>query len=172
MNKLFTLTVNPHRFDPYKNFNFRVRWDGRVVAGLQKCSGLKWSTDPVRFSYGAKVQSADFYKKQPGLFTYQPVSLESGVTQDTDFEDWANLVSNPLNDEAISLKHFRKEVTIEFNNEAANEVVAYTLHNCWVAEYQALPDLDANGHAVAIASLKLEYDGWTREQTPTEPKET
>src|SRR5438034_6833915 len=31
-------TVNPQRLDPYKNFKFRVKWDGRYVAGIDRKS--------------------------------------------------------------------------------------------------------------------------------------
>ena len=40
-----TFSVKTSRFDPYKNFKFRVKWDGRTVAGLNKMSALKRTTE-------------------------------------------------------------------------------------------------------------------------------
>ena len=34
-------TVNATRFDPYKSYKFRVKWDGRYVAGVSKVGALK-----------------------------------------------------------------------------------------------------------------------------------
>jgi phage tail-like protein len=164
-------TVNPHRFDPYKNFKFRVRWDGRHVAGVSKVSGLRRATEVIRHREGGDPSSS---RKSPGRTEYEPITLERGVTHDTDFENWANKVWRlgvGLGRE-VSLVDFRKDVRLELLNEAGQVVLAYTIFRCWVSEYQVLPDLDANGNAVAIETIKLENEGWERDRSVTEPAET
>ena len=162
--------VNPERFDPYKNFKFRVKWDGRYVAGVSKVSALKRSTEVVEHREGGDPSTA---RKSPGRTKYEAVTLERGVTHDVEFERWANKVWNfgaGLGAE-VSLKDFRKDIMIEFYNEAGQLALAYKVFRCWVSEYQALPDLDANANAVAIQHLKLENEGWERDLEVTEPAE-
>ena len=162
--------VNPSRFDPYKNFKFRVRWDGRYVAGVSKVSSLKRTTEVVKHRDGGDPSSS---RKSPGRTEFEPITLERGVTHDVEFERWANSVWNlgsGLGAE-VSLKSFRKDITIEIYNEAGQKVIAYNVFRCWVSEYQALPDLDANANAVAIQHLKLENEGWERDQNVVEPQE-
>lgn len=163
-------SVNTERFDPYKNFKFRVRWDGRYVAGVSKVSGLKRTTEVVKHRTGGDPSSS---RKSPGRTEYEAVTLERGVTHDQEFEKWANKVWNfgsRLGSE-VSLKDFRKEVIIEFYNEAGQLAIAYKVFRCWVSEFQALPDLDANANAVAIQTLKLENEGWERDYEVGEPTE-
>lgn len=163
-------SVNTHRFDPYKNFKFRVKVDGRYVAGVSKVSGLKRTTEVVRHREGGDPSSS---RKSPGRTEYEAVTLERGVTHDLDFERWAAKVWNfgaGLGAES-SLKDFRKDIIIELYNEAGQLVLAYKLYRCWVSEYQALPDLDANANAVALQTLKLENEGWERDDSVTEPTE-
>lgn len=162
--------VNSQRFDPYKNFKFRVKWDGRYVAGISKVSLLKRTTEMVKHRSGGDP-STSF--KSPGRTEYDAVTLERGVTHDSDFEQWANKVWNfqsALGGE-VSLADFRKDIIIELMNEAGQTVISYNLYRCWVSEYQALPDLDSNANAVAIAKLKLEIEGWERDYAVAEPKE-
>lgn len=162
--------VNTTRFDPYKNYKFRVKWDGRYIAGISKVSGLIRSTEVVEHREGGDPSTS---RKSPGLTQFAPILLERGVTQDTDFEAWANLVwklgAAPGAESA--LKDFRKDIVIEFYNEAGQLVLAYKVYRCWVSEYQALPDLDANSNAVAIQHIKLENEGWERDTSVTEPPE-
>jgi phage tail-like protein len=163
-------SVNPQRFDPYKNFKFRVKWDGRYVAGISKCSALKRSTEVVEHREGGDPSTS---RKSPGRSKYEAITLERGVTHDTGFEQWANRIWNygsGLGAE-VSLKNFRKDLLLEVYNEAGQLVLAYKLFRCWVSEYQALPDLDANANAVAIQTLKLENEGWERDYEVTEPAE-
>jgi phage tail-like protein len=163
-------SVNAQRFDPYKNFKFRVKWDGRYVAGVSKVSSLKRSTEVVEHREGGDPSSV---RKSPGRTKFEPVTLERGVTHDTEFEKWVNKVWNygsGLGAET-SLKDFRKDITIEFYNEAGQLAIAYRLYRCWPSEYQSLPDLDANANAVAIQTLKLENEGWERDYEVVEPAE-
>jgi phage tail-like protein len=160
-------TVNATRFDPYKSFMFRVKWDGQYVAGLSKMGALKRSTDPVIHREGGDPTTE---RKSPGKSKYDAVTLERGVTHDPAFEQWANLVHS-LKD-PISLKNFRKDVTVDVFNEADQKVLSYHLFRCWVSEYQALPALDAGTAAVAIETIKLELEGWERDESVTEPTET
>jgi phage tail-like protein len=163
-------TVNAQRFDPYKNFKFRVKWDGRYVAGVSKVSALKRTTEVVKYREGGDPSSS---RKSPGRTEYDPITLERGVTHDAEFEAWANKVWNfggGLGSE-VSLKDFRKDVIVEMYNEAGQLVIAYKVYRAWVSEYQALPDLDANANAVAIQHLKLENEGWERDTAVVEPTE-
>jgi phage tail-like protein len=163
-------TVNPQRFDPYKNFKFLVKWDGRVVAGMSKVSMLKRTTEVVKHREGGDPSTS---RKSPGRTEYEAVTLERGVTNDTAFEQWASKVWSVgagLGSE-VSLKDFRKDITIELYNEAGQLALAYKVYRCWVSEYQALPDLDANANAVAIQHIKLENEGWERDIAITEPTE-
>jgi phage tail-like protein len=160
-------TVNATRFDPYKAFMFRVKWDGTYVAGLSKMGALKRSTDPVVHREGG---DPSVERKSPGKSKYDPVTLERGVTHDTAFEAWANLVHS-LKD-PMSLRNFRKDIVVDVFNEAGQKVLSYKLYRCWVSEFQALPPLDAASAAVAIETIKLELEGWERDVDVTEPTET
>ena len=163
-------TVNAQRFDPYKNFKFRVKWDGRYVAGISKVSALKRTTEVVKHREGGDPSSS---RKSPGRTEYEAITLERGVTHDPDFEKWANKVWSlgaGLGSE-VSLRDFRKDIIIEMYNEAGQIVLAYKVFRCWVSEYQSLPDLDANANAVAIQHLKLEHEGFERDVAVPEPSE-
>src|SRR5215470_1368506 len=162
--------VNPQRFDPYKNFKFRLRWDGRYVAGVSKVSALKRTTEVVRHREGGDPSTSH---KSPGRTEYDPITLERGVTHDLDFEAWASKVWQlhaALGSE-VSLADFRKDIILDFYNEAGQLAISYQIFRCWVSEYQALPDLDANANAVAIQHIKLENEGWLRDPNVTEPTE-
>ena len=163
-------SVNATRFDPYKNFKFRVKWDGRYVAGISKVGALKRSTEPVEHREGGDPSTT---RKSPGRTKFEAITLERGVTHDVEFEKWANKVWNygsGLGAE-VSLKDFRKDLIIEVYNEAGQLAIAYKVFRCWVSEYQALPDLDANANAIAIQTLKLENEGWERDYEVAEPAE-
>ena len=160
-------TVNPQRFDPYKNFKFRVKWDGRYVAGISHVSPLIRRTEVVKHREGGDPSTS---RKSPGRTEFEAITLERGLTQDHEFEAWANLVFT-LGGQ-MSLKNFRKDIILELYNEAGQLVMAYKIFRCWVSEYQALPDLDANAAAVAIEHIKLENEGWERDPSVTEPVET
>ena len=161
--------VNAYRYDPYKNFKFRVRWDGKVVAGLSKISLLKQSTEPVTHREGGDPSSA---RLTPSVWKFEPITLERGITHDLEFEKWAKLVWNVEGDAVISLKNFRKDIIIELLNEQGNLAKAYKIYRCWVSEYQALPELDANAHVVAIEKLVLQNEGWERDDEVVEPSQT
>jgi phage tail-like protein len=163
-------TVNATRFDPYKNFKFRVKWDNRYVAGVSKVGGLKRTTEVVKHREGGDPSTS---RKSPGRTEYEAITLERGVTHDLEFEAWARRVWNfqaGLGSE-VSLRDFRKSITIEVYNEAGQLAIAYNVFRCWVSEYQALPDLDANANAVAIQHIKLENEGFARDEGVVEPLE-
>jgi phage tail-like protein len=163
-------SVNSYRFDPYKNFKFRVKWEGRYVLGVSKVGALKRSSELVEHREGGDPSTT---RKSPGRTKYEAITLERGVTHDVEFERWANKVWNfgsGLGTE-VSLRDFRKDLIIELYNEAGQVVLAYKVFRCWVSEYQALPDLDANANAIAIQSIKLENEGWERDYEVPEPAE-
>ena len=164
-------TVNAARFDPYKNFKFRVKWSANgYVAGVSKVSALKRTTEMVEHREGGDPSSSH---KSPGRTKYEAITMERGVTHDPEFEAWANKVWSlgaGLGSE-VSLRDFRKDIILEVYNEAGQLALAYRIFRCWVSEFQALPDLDANANAVAIQTLKLENEGWERDTAVVEPTE-
>jgi phage tail-like protein len=161
-------TVNTNRFDPYKNFKFRVKWDGKYVAGVSKVSTLKRSCEVVKHREGNDPSTA---RHSPAAWSFEAITIERGVTHDLEFESWANLVYDVGGAGAISLKNFRKDILLELLNEAGQVAKSYKVYRCWVSEYHALPDLDANANAVAIEMMKLENEGWERDVAVGEPKE-
>ena len=165
-----TFEVNQSRFDPYKNFKFRVKWDGRYVAGVSKVSALKRTTEVVEHREGGDLNSM---RKSPGQTKFEPITLERGVTHDREFELWAGKVwqyGRGLGAE-VSLKDFRKDIIVELYNEAGQLALAYKIYRAWVSEYSALPELDSSANAVAIQSLVLQNEGWERDLDVTEPTE-
>jgi phage tail-like protein len=164
------LVARPNRFDPYKNFKFRVKWDGQYVAGVSKVGALKRTTEMVEHREGGDPSTG---RKSPGRTTYEAITLERGVTHNLAFEAWANKVWNfGAGDGAeSSLADFRKDIIIDVFNEAGQKVLSYKVYRCWVSEYQALPDLDANANAIAIQTIKLENEGWERDLDYVAPDE-
>ena len=164
--------VNVHRFDPYKNFKFQVKFadNPAVVAGVCKIGALKRTTEVVKHREGNDPSSS---RKSPGHTEYEAITLERGVTHDPEFEKWANKVWNFGTGPGAesSLKDFRRDLRIEVLNEAGQVALAYNLFRCWVSEFQALPELDASANAVAIQSIKVENEGWERDDTVPEPTE-
>lgn len=163
-------SANTTRVDPYKNFKFRLKWDGKYVMGCSKCSTLKRTTEVVEHRSGGDPSTSH---KSPGRTKYDAITLERGLTQDLAFHDWAGLVWNfgaGLGSE-VSLANFRKDVYLEFYNEAGQLVIGYKIFRCWISEYQAMPDLDANANAIAVEHIKLENEGFERDRSVTEPTE-
>jgi phage tail-like protein len=163
-------SVNANRVDPYKNFKFRVKWDGRYVAGVSRVSALRRTTEVVEHREGGQPSSTH---KSPGRTTFDPITLERGVTHDPAFEHWANKVWDfgAESGTEASLKDFRKDVILELYNEAGQLVIAYKVFRCWPSEFVALPDLDANAEAVGFQHIKLENEGWERDSEVVEPSE-
>lgn len=163
-------TVNAQRLDPLKNFMYRLKWDGKYVAGVSKCSALKRTTEVVEHRSGGDPSTAH---KSPGRTKFDAITLERGLTMDLAFHDWAGLVWNfgAALGSQVSLANFRKDIYLEVYNEAGQLVIAYKIYRCWVSEYQALPDLDANANAIAIEHIRLENEGFERDTNVTEPKE-
>ena len=162
-------TVNATRFDPYLGYRFKIKWDGKYVAGLNKCGALKRTTEVTPWYEGGDASGPH---QIPGKTKYDPITLEAGVTHDTEFESWANKVNNFQGDPAMSLASFRKDITIEVYNHQGAKVLGYNVYRCWVSEYQALPQLDAGGNAVMITTIKVENEGWVRDASVAEPRET
>jgi phage tail-like protein len=161
--------VNTHRFDPYKNFKFRVKWDNKYVAGVSKVSALKRSTEVVTHREGGDPSTS---RVSPSMWKFEPITLERGITQDPEFADWANMIFNTEGDAATSLRHFRKNLTIELLNEQGVVAKAYKVYRAWPSEFQATPELDANGHAIAIEHLVLQNEGWELDDAQKEQAET
>lgn len=161
--------VNAYRYDPYKNFKFRIKWDGRYVAGVSKISALKQSTEPVTHREGGDPSTL---RVSPSTWKFEPITLDRGVTHDPEFENWAKKIWNVEGDAVISLKDFRKDIIIELLNEQGVVAKVYKVYRCWVSSYQAMPELDANAHAVAIEQMVLQNEGWERDTEVPEPTQT
>ena len=172
-------SVNTQRFDPYKNFKFRIKWDGKYVAGVSKVSALSRTTQVITHRSGGDPTTP---RRMPGQSEYEAITLERGVTHDIEFEQWANKVwdyhnstvddqSGAMGNQDVSLKDFRKDIVLEVYNEAGQKVIAYNIYRCWPSEFIAMPELDATGNAVAIQSLKLENEGWESDTSISEPAE-
>jgi phage tail-like protein len=162
-------SVNTHRYDPYKNFKFKVKWDGVYVAGISKVGALKQTTEVVEHREGGDPSTV---RKSPGQTKYDPITLERGVTHAPEFEEWANLVNNIQGDAAMSLKNFRKDIILDVFNLQGTKVLSYNIFRCWVSEYSAVSELDASGNAVIIQSVTLQHEGWSRDEAVTEPAES
>lgn len=160
-------SVNTERFDLYKNFKFRVKCDGKYVAGISKVSGLEGNGDVVVRGGGAPLPG----RPLPGRPAGPAITLDRCITHDAGFETWADLVNNPHSPGGMTLEKFRKNIRIEQFDETGRLALAYDITGCWVSEYQALPDLDANANAVAIEHMKLENEGWERDTSVQEPAE-
>ena len=162
--------ANISRFDPYRNYRFRVKWDGNYVAGVSKVTMPKRSTEAVQHRMGG---DPSVVRVAPGQSTYDPITLEQGVSHDAAFDEWANKIWNYQNttgtDPDVSIEDFRKDITIELINESGQKVLAYNVFRCWVSEFQASPELD--GDAIAIQTLTLQNEGWERDGSITEPTE-
>lgn len=161
--------VNAHRIDPYKNYKFRVVMDGRTVMGVSKVGSLKRTTEVVKHREGGE-NSTDH--KSPGRTSYEGISMERGITHDREFENWANMVHPYAGDPAMDLKNYKKDLVLEIMNEKGQVAFRYFLYRCWVSEFTALPELDANANAIAIESIKIEMEGWERDQDTVEPDES
>lgn len=159
---------NAKRFDPYKNFKFRLLWDDKPVMGISKVSSLKRTTEVVKHRDGGD-NSTDH--KSPGRTSYDAVTVERGLTHDPEFEAWANRVHPYAGDTSMDLAAYKKNLTLEMMNEKGHVVYRYFLYDCWVSEYTAIPELNANANAVAIESLKIELEGWDRDLDTKEPNE-
>ena len=161
--------VNTHRYDPYKNFKFRVEMDGRTVLGVSKVGALKRTTEVVKHRNGGE-NSSDH--KSPGRTSYEGLTLERGITHDREFEVWANRVHPWAGDAAMDLVNYKRQLTLAVLNERGQVAFRYFLYGCWVSEFTAVPDLDANANAVAIETIKIELEGWDRDPDTTEPDES
>jgi len=159
---------NANRVDPYKNFKFRILWDGKTVMGVSKVGALKRTTEVVKHRDGGD-NSTDH--KSPGRTSYDAISVERGITHDPEFEAWANKVHPYSGDTAMDLAAYKKNLTLEMMDEKGHVVYRYFLYDCWVSEYTAIPELNANANAVAIESLKIELEGWDRDRDTKEPNE-
>ena len=163
-------TANSLRHDPYRTFKFQVLIEGKAVAGLKKMSALKKTTEAVDWRTGGDPTHV---RKLPGGTKYEAITLEQGLTHDTVFEEWANLVNNIDGDSGMSLLKFRKELTIDVLNLQGEIAISYKVKRAWVSEYQALPDFDAGTtNAVGIQTVKIEHEGWERDESVAEPTET
>jgi len=163
-------SANAHRYDPYRTYMFRVVIDGTVVAGLKKMSVLKKTTEAVKWRTAGDPAHE---RVMPGGTSYEPITLEQGLTHDPVFENWANLVNNIQGNAAMSLKDYRKDIVLDVLNLQGVVAISYQVKRAWVSEFQALPEFDAGTmNVVGIQSIMIQHEGWERDTSITEPTET
>ena len=162
-------SINATRIDPYKNFRFRVLFGDAVVAGVSKVSGLKRTIEPVTHRDGGDLSTK---RISPGLASFEPITIERGITHDDTFERWALSVYNPDGAGLVSLKNFRRDITIELYNLQGTKVRAWNAFRCWVSEFNATPEFDANANGVAFESIVLQNEGFVRDEAVVETAET
>jgi phage tail-like protein len=164
-------SVNTARYDPYKSYRFQVFFGQSTtpVAAVSKITALKRTSDVIEYKEGGNA----IILKGLGRMKYEPITLERGMTQDTDFITWAD-ASQVLDQghPSTSLANLRREVRLQLLNEEGQPVHGYIIHRAWVSEFQALPDLDAGANAIALEHIKLENEGWEVDTTIVEIKET
>lgn len=149
---------------PYRTFKFRVYFEGKSepVALVGKMSALKRTTEVVEWRQGGESNTV---RKLAGRSKYEPITLEQGLSLDSDFEDWADRVNKWAGTDLSEKDNdFRKELRVEVLDLDGQVVLKYKMHKCWVSEYTALPDLDANANTVAIKTLKIENEGWEKDK--------
>jgi len=150
--------------DPLETAKFRVKWDGTYIPGVSRVSALRRTTEVVEHRDGGDPTVS---RKAPGRTVYEAITLQRGVTEDSAFEDWANLVFEVQT--GVESGNFRKDVYLELYNEAGQLARAYKIYRCWPSAYDALPDLDGGGNAIAIEQIRLENEGWERDVAVVEP---
>ncbi len=164
--------LNPTRIDPYKNFKFKLVWDdeGTIgpIAGISKVSGLKRTTEVVSHRDGGDLSTK---RHSPGVSSFEPITIERGITYDPAFENWATKVYSTAGDGGVSLQHFRKDITIELYNLQGVKVRAWNVFRCWVSEFIAVPELDANANAIAFETIILQNEGFARDPAVVEQLE-
>lgn len=156
------------RRDPYKGFKFRITWDGKYVAALQRMSALRRTTDVIEWREGGDASST---RKLPGLTHYHPITLEAGITCDPTFEEWATRVSDFAQRGATDLKNFRKDLAIDLFDEQDRLVKRYVVYRAWVSDYVAVNDLDSNASQIAITMITLANEGWERDRSVVPPED-
>jgi phage tail-like protein len=162
-------SVNSERIDPYANFRFRVLFDGIAVAGVSKISGLKRTIEPLNYRHGGDLSTK---RLSPGVTSFEPITIERGITHDDEFERWAQAAYHPEGAGLMSLKNFRRDITIELQNLQGVKVRAWNAFRCWVSEFTAVPELDANAGGIAFESIVLQNEGFIRDEAVIEPKES
>jgi phage tail-like protein len=166
MGQIFPANLN--RFDPYKTYRFLVYFGTNTdpVAAVSKVGAIKRSSDVIEYKEGGNA----IILKGLGRMKYDPIQLDRGITQDQEFATWAN--SAQVLDQGhptTSLAKLRREISIVLLNEAAQPVLRWLVHRCWVSEFQTLPELDAGANAIAIEHIKMENEGWEWDPALTEP---
>jgi phage tail-like protein len=150
--------------NPYREYSFRVKWDGRIVAGITKVSALRRTTDVVEYRDGNSGATL----KLPGAIGFDAITLERGITRDTAFAAWARLVSGVTGAPLA----FRKEVRIEVFDAHGRLALAYDVHRCWPSEYVALGPLETGSDCGLIQSLTLQNEGWERDLSIKPPRKS
>lgn len=160
------IQVVTRAIDPLKNFKFTVSFAGEgIIAGVSKVSGLKRTTEVLSHRDGGMISTV---VHAPGQSKFEAITLERGITLNTQFEDWANKAFSPLGDGGVELANFRRNIIINLNNLEGQPVRSWFVYGCWVSEYNATPELDANGNSFAFETIVLQNHGFQRDTNVTE----
>lgn len=142
-------TARPTRTDPYRNFNFRVTFEGGTVASVRRVSALRRSVEVIAHREGGDASSP---RRLPGRVVYEPFTLERGLDADRTFETWATQVGATAAGAPVA---YRRNIRIEAVDQSGRVLVAYDVRGCWPTMYRVLPDL--------TESITLVADGWVRD---------
>jgi phage tail-like protein len=134
------------RVDPYRGFNFLVEIDGITQAGFQEVSGLDTSTPAVDYREGT---DPPHQRKLPGLNTFTPITLKSGVTNSHEFWDWRLTV--------MEGKTQRKNGSIVLRDESGVEKIRWNFSEAWPSKWTG-PSLSAGTAAVAVETLEITHE--------------
>ena len=145
-------TVNVNRFDPYKNFKFRVKWDGRYVAGVSKVGALKRTTEVVEHREGGDNITV---RKLPGKASYGDLTLKWGLTDSEELWSWRLQVIE-------GRPNFRRNgsvVVYDLRNRI--EVARWNFVRAWPTKWEG-PGFNALGNEVAVETIVLAHEGIAR----------
>jgi phage tail-like protein len=163
---LSAFQANATRYDPYKNFKFRVKWDGAYIPGISRVSGLGMVFQAAEHREGAEP---NVVHRAPGVLSYETITLERPIGPDTAFEDWAKLVTPATAGAGASHGAHLKTVRVEVLNQAGQPLLAYDVYHCWPSVYRPLPDLVEGSRPRPIESITLVHDGWERDPAVVYP---
>jgi phage tail-like protein len=158
-----TRFTEAQRRDPYRNFNFRILFDGTEVAACRKMSALDATVNVVKFRAGNSLSTVD--EAMPGRVEFPPVTFEGGVTDDLTFEAWARALVRHGHERQPTRQtepNFRKDIEVLVLDVDGRPVRRYKLYHCFVSKFTQISDLAADGNDVLIETLEITHEGFER----------
>src|SRR5687768_11413435 len=137
------------RFDPYKNFKFKVSIDA-ITVSFSECTGLDAEVSVIEYREGGD----HIVRKLPGLIKYSNITLKRGITDSLELYNWFKAVMQGQN--------YRRDGSVVLLDDEMKEVTRWHFKNAWPCKYEG-PKLNAKGNEVAIEILELACEGIERE---------